>query len=366
MDIQRKIKKCITLKRKLKNPKGCLTNLKNKIIKCNVKDFQSTRNRYFFNIFEKIIKRYIFNNVMNTNRTNNFGIENISCTQYDKIKNIPYTYKKKIYAFKNKINLINIPLICNNVKEHFSFNPYVNNIKYQTRTPENISKLMYINNSQEFQNTQKDNFPHILNYSLYTHIKNNPIKKNQTNNLYIKNDYYNQQEKEIDKSCINNKFETINNYYNIYTHNLFNRVHKSRLILILIYHFLFIISSNNLHNNNNNIIYNNINNIQKSNSVNTNFTNIKEDSLLYKIKNKYLFLLYQTYMICISYINMSLKITKNMNNNKNAQSSKMHKQIFSHISELVQNKDKYHMVNEYAHYPYEIDICIKRLITKNK
>lgn len=128
--------------------------------------------------------------------------------------------------------------------------------------------------------------------------------------------------KEIDKSCINNKFETINNYYNIYTHNLFNRVHKSRLILILIYHFLFIISSNNLHNNNNNIIYNNINNIQKSNSVNTNFTNIKEDSLLYKIKNKYLFLLYQTYMICISYINMSLKITKNMNNNKNAQSSK--------------------------------------------
>ncbi|ETW57862.1 hypothetical protein PFUGPA_00312 [Plasmodium falciparum Palo Alto/Uganda] len=317
----------------------------------------------------KLLYNYSYNQLYEKNHFNDDNIfihdlkiyeRNIN-NKYQKIKD-----KKKIYAFKNKINLINIPLICNNVKEHFSFNPYVNNIKYQTRTPENISKLMYINNSQEFQNTQKDNFPHILNYSLYTHIKNNPIKKNQTNNLYIKNDYYNQQEKEIDKSCINNKFETINNYYNIYTHNLFNRVHKSRLILILIYHFLFIISSNNLHNNNNNIIYNNINNIQKSNSVNTNFTNIKEDSLLYKIKNKYLFLLYQTYMICISYINMSLKITKNMNNNKNAQSSKMHKQIFSHISELVQNKDKYHMVNEYAHYPYEIDICIKRLITKNK
>ncbi|KNC35615.1 hypothetical protein PFLG_00627 [Plasmodium falciparum RAJ116] len=105
MDIQRKIKKCITLKRKLKNPKGCLTNLKNKIIKCNVKDFQSTRNRYFFNIFEKIIKRYIFNNVMNTNRTNNFGIENISCTQYDKIKNIPYTCHNIKYDIHSCNNL---------------------------------------------------------------------------------------------------------------------------------------------------------------------------------------------------------------------------------------------------------------------
>ncbi|EWC89691.1 hypothetical protein PFNF54_01492 [Plasmodium falciparum NF54] len=147
MDIQRKIKKCITLKRKLKNPKGCLTNLKNKIIKCNVKDFQSTRNRYFFNIFEKIIKRYIFNNVMNTNRTNNFGIENISCTQYDKIKNIPYTCHNIKYDIHS----------CNN--KHIYDNNSYNIIKKNNMDLSSFLKNIIFN----------------INYLLYLFNKNNRI-----------------------------------------------------------------------------------------------------------------------------------------------------------------------------------------------
>ncbi|KYN94447.1 hypothetical protein PGSY75_0001600B, partial [Plasmodium gaboni] len=148
--------------------------------------------------------------------------------------------KKKKHAFKNKINLIDIPLVCNNIKDNFSLDPYVNNIKKYETTSKVLPNLMYINNLQEFQNKHKDyKLPHILNNSIiYTHMKNNTIINEEKNNNHINNHYYNHEEKEINKSYTDHKFETINNY-NIYIDDLFNRIHKSRLILILIYHFLF-------------------------------------------------------------------------------------------------------------------------------
>ncbi|SBS95157.1 conserved Plasmodium protein, unknown function [Plasmodium malariae] len=82
---------------------------------------------------------------------------------------------------------------------------------------------------------------------------------------------------------------------------------------------------------------------ENTQSCSANFT-------LEQLTIRQLLLLYEAYTLCCSYIDHSLKTIKIMNNDKNAISSKFHKQVASVVAQL---SSKSEVINELVHHPFQ-------------
>ncbi|CAD2085459.1 conserved Plasmodium protein, unknown function [Plasmodium vinckei brucechwatti] len=125
--------------------------------------------------------------------------------------------------------------------------------------------------------------------------------------------------------------------YKIYkNNNYFDKLAFSRNIIIIIYNFIFYFTNNSYISIHPSLSY--------------------HEQMLKKISYKELKILYEAYTIASYYINLSINIEDVMNNNKNAFSSKMHKNILSNLHEMNLKKE---IISEFILHPFKIDICIK-------
>ncbi|KYN94448.1 hypothetical protein PGSY75_0001600A, partial [Plasmodium gaboni] len=217
--------------------KGCPTNINDISTKCNIKDFES--NRFFYNIFDKKIKRYIFNNLMIHSKTNYFDIENKSCVEYDKIKNIPY--------------------ICNNIK--YDIHKYNNKHIYSN----NSNSVIIKENNMDLSSFLK-NIIFNMNYLLYLFNKNNHIYF--VLHLLFKNDILLQ--RNINMSYKNNIYNNIYNMYNIssvlnYKNDILNNTHNLYNIYDLFALFIFYVHIKRFYFDFFLLILKRINNIERTN-----------------------------------------------------------------------------------------------------
>ncbi|VTZ72598.1 conserved Plasmodium protein, unknown function [Plasmodium yoelii] len=302
-------------------------------------------------------------------REPNFYVHDLKI--YEKKKNNKYMKKKekkKKQALINKINKIDVNQI-------FTFEELKNylflqnhSISQETKITETISdsnntplnkekdKYVKIINDNKSENyISKENISLIYYHKQMQSVFNDRLKTDQNKsckNVNLLKYIY------VDKKENENKSESFSNQLNkettVYSHsykshdndnsdhcenknnNYFDQLLFSRSIIIIIYNFIFYFTNHS--------------------TISIHPSPLYQKIMLKKFSYNELKMLYEAYTLSSYYINLSINIEQVMNNNKNASSSKMHKNILSSLREMNLKRE---VISEFVVHPFKIDICIK-------